>query len=305
MSQVLLAGSISDGTVWMYHLPTSKCLQVFVGHECNGESGGVTRGSFTPDGKFALTVGMDGTMRLWAPRTGMCKHVFRLTEEESGDGDVSGLICLALGGGVDSQLAIAGGDNGKAYVVHLQAKKVVAVLRHFDPLQVTNSMTKAGSDDNYDDDEEVMMVEIEAVGFAPKGLNPNWVATGGSDGILKIWDLAMDAQCRQSCTAKDGNGATIQTGGVTRLCWHPTLPVIFASYTDGAVRLWDAKNGNLVHTLTCGKHNNQINDFSIEILGEKENQPANTIVISAHDDGAAKVFRLDSTDILSKMHQEP
>ena len=60
MQKVLLAGSISDATVWMYHLPTKKCLQVFVGHECHEEGDGVTAGTFTPDGKFALSIGMDG-----------------------------------------------------------------------------------------------------------------------------------------------------------------------------------------------------------------------------------------------------
>merc|ERR1712183_146306 len=29
---VLLAGS-GDGTVWMFHIPLNRCLQVFVGHE--------------------------------------------------------------------------------------------------------------------------------------------------------------------------------------------------------------------------------------------------------------------------------
>merc|ERR1719491_72467 len=89
---VLLAGSIADATVWMYHLPTSKCLQVFVGHECNSEGGGVTTGSFTPDGKFAVTAGMDGTLRLWAPRTGLCKHVFKLavTNDDAGAGNSNG-----------------------------------------------------------------------------------------------------------------------------------------------------------------------------------------------------------------------
>ena len=72
---VLLAGSIADGTIWMYHTPSNTCLQVFVGHE-----GGVTGGTFTPDGKWVVSAGQDGTCRVWAPKTGMSKHVFRLME---------------------------------------------------------------------------------------------------------------------------------------------------------------------------------------------------------------------------------
>ena len=61
-----LAGSGEDCTVWMYHVPTQRCLQVFCGHES-----GVTAGGFTPDGKWALSASSDGTLRVWAPRTGM------------------------------------------------------------------------------------------------------------------------------------------------------------------------------------------------------------------------------------------
>ena len=70
---------VSDGTVWMYHAPTGRCMQVFVGHE-----GGATAGCFTPDGRWVVTTGMDGTCRVWAPKTGAGRHVFRLVAEGGG-----------------------------------------------------------------------------------------------------------------------------------------------------------------------------------------------------------------------------
>ena len=278
----------------MYHLPSSKCLQVFVGHECNGDGGGVTGGSFTPDGKFALTIGMDGTMRIWAPRTGMCRHVFKLTDDGDGMGP-AGLTCLAVDGGTDGQLAIAGGENGNAYVVHLQGKKLVGTLRHFDTVASSNANANA-------DDAKMTMSSVEAVGFASKVVNSNWVATGGSDGILKIWDLTTEGQCRQSCAIKDESGSSSSTGGVTNIFWHPTQPIIFVSYTDGAVRLWDARTGNLIHTLTGGKQDNQINDISVEVFGTDQG-PGNAIVITANDDGNAKIFNVDVASIMIQAQQ--
>jgi ribosome assembly protein SQT1 len=274
----------------MYHLPSSKCLQVFVGHECTGEGSGVTGGLFTPDGKFALTIGMDGTMRIWAPRTGMCRHVFKLTDDGDEMGP-AGLTCLAVDGGTDGQLAIAGGENGNAYVVHLQGKKLVGTLRHFDTVASTNV-----------DDAQMTITSVEAVGFASKVVNSNWVATGGSDGILKIWDLTTEGQCRQSCSVKGENGNASSTGGVTNIFWHPTQPIIFASYTDGAVRLWDVRNGNLIHTLTGGKQDNQINDISIEVFGTDQG-PGNAIVITANDDGNAKIFNVDVAAVMIQSQQ--
>ena len=49
-----------------------KCIQVFVGHD-----GAVTNGGFTKDGKFVYTGGEDGTVRIWAPKSGKCKHLFK------------------------------------------------------------------------------------------------------------------------------------------------------------------------------------------------------------------------------------
>ena len=116
----------------------------------------MTGGSFTPDGKFALTIGMDGTMRFWAPRTEMCRHVIKLYEDGGKMEGPAGLTCLAVDGGADGQLAIAGGEDGTAHVVHLQGKKVVAKLRHFDQVP-TNSNTAGNVDD-----EGVFLTSVEA-----------------------------------------------------------------------------------------------------------------------------------------------
>ena len=228
----------------------------------------------------------------------MCRHVFKLTDDDDEMGP-AGLTCLAVDGGADGQLAIAGGENGNAYVVHLQGKKLVGILRHFD--SIASSAKANANADAKADSEQMTITSVEAVGFASKTVNPNWVATGGSDGVLKIWDLTTEGQCRQSCSVKDESGS-ISTGGVTKIFWHPTQPIIFASYTDGAVRLWDARTGNVVHTLTGGKQDIQINDIAVEVFGTDQG-PGNAIVITANDDGTAKVFKVDVAAVLSQSQQ--
>jgi WD40 repeat protein len=101
---------------------------------------------------------------------------------------------------------------------------------------------------------------------------------------------------------KGENGNASSTGGVTNIFWHPTQPIIFASYTDGAVRLWDVRNGNLIHTLTGGKQDNQINDISIEVFGTDQG-PGNAIVITANDDGNAKIFNVDVAAVMIQSQQ--
>lgn len=265
---VLLAGSVADGTIWMYHIPTSKCLQVFVGHES-----GVTAGSFTPDGRWAVSASSDGTVRVWAPRTGVSKHVFRL-------GD-AGLTSMAVSGGSDSQLVIVGAEDGMAHVCHIGTKKVVASLRHYEP----------PSNINDEDEEMELPMSVEAVGFASSAVNPNWCATGGVDGVLKIWDLSKDGQCRQVCRHE----AASSVGGITRLRWHPTLPLVFTSCSDGAIRLWDARNGTLLQTLTG--HSDMINDMDI-IFIDPQHAGGTAVIVSGSDDKTARIYEIDIDVVL-------
>ena len=82
--------------MWMWLAHNGQCVQVFAGHE-----GGVACGVFTKDGKNVCTGGEDGTVRVWAPKTGVCKHVF---EGHFGhEGPVT-----ALESSVDGDMVISG-----------------------------------------------------------------------------------------------------------------------------------------------------------------------------------------------------
>ncbi len=324
---VLLAGSISDGTIWMYHIPSKSCLQVFVGH-----TGGVTCGTFTPDGKWVVSVGQDGTCRVWAPKTGVSKHVFRLmgiAHEQEGEGGSggggAGLTCLAVGGGPDGQLAICGGEDGNAYVVHISGKKLVAKLPHFEESSSSNNINRRVNakdttmdDDNDEEEEDDDRMEeeegearsIEAVGFCPANIagTAHWCATGGVDGILKIWNTNVGggsgAQLRQRCVRTVNNNDTSATvtgvgvvgaAGITKLAWHSTLPLVICSYTDGVIGIWDVRLGKLITMLTG--HEDMINDMSVSFADaalENSNDDRTSssvmMVVTGSDDKMVKLF---------------
>jgi len=293
---VLLAGSIADGTIWMYHTPTKSCLQVFVGHD----KGGVTSGAFTPDGKSVVSVGQDGTCRVWAPKKGVCKHVFRLMDGGGGggndDGPGAGLTCLAVGGGTDGQLALCGGEDGNAYVVHISGKKLVATLPHFDDTTPNSAPNNNGgmNEDDEEMEEEGEARSIEAVGFCSANIpgTAHWCATGGVDGILKIWNMNVatggsSAQLRQRCVRPDYNSE--EQGGVmaiTKLVWHTSQPLVICSYTDGVICVWDVRVGNLVSSLTG--HEDMINDMSVNFVNGGNNPVA--VIVTGSDDKMVKMF---------------
>lgn len=301
---VLLSGSIADGTIWMYHTPSKSCLQVFVGHE-----GGVTAGTFTPDGKVVVSCGQDGTVRIWAPKKGVCKHVFRLMDgatapggaaaggEDGGEGGGGGgLTCLAVGGGQDGQLAICGGEDGNAYVIHVSGKKVVATLTHYEESAATATATAAsqgGGDDGMDEDNDEDFVgearSVEAVGFCPGNIpgTAHWCATGGVDGTLKIWNMNVGgvggAQLRQKCT-RNNDQDNNNKAGITRLRWHNSLPLVIVSYTDGVIGIWDARVGTMIGSLTG--HTDMINDMDVSFVDGS----AAAVIVTGSDDKSVKIF---------------
>jgi len=205
---------------------------------------------------------------------------------------------------------------------------VVATLHHFDATSTsttTNTTTNTNNDgmdvdvDNDNNEQnEIIITSVEALGFAPKQVNPNWVASGGSDGTLKVWDLTHGVgQCRQICRVAgpssesndndndDPNPSFVSTGGITHLTWHPTHPIIFVSYADGVVRLWDARDGTIVHSLTGGgggtsaSTDNQINDFATTFRGvDTTNSGGMADVVTANDDGTVKVYQVDVQAVL-------
>ena len=331
---VLLAGSVSDGTVWMYHVPSTgnvgRCMQVFVGHE-----GGSTCGTFTPDGRWVITIGTDGTCRIWAPKTGASRHVFRLVErngDEDGGGGGGGLTCLAVGGGQDGQLAACGGEDGCAYLVHVSGKRVLARLTHHEA-GTSSVATPRNNNDMHDDDdddaggvgggEEEEARSVEAIGFCPSDVvgTSNWLATGGVDGVLKIWNTNVGggggAQMRHRCVRPcvrprgvdegdddddDDVGVAMTMAGITRLRWHASVPLVLCSYTDGVVCAWDARSGTLVRTLAG--HGDMINDMSVTFVGGVDGGVGGgkgvatgamtTVVVTGSDDRTVKVFEFQS-----------
>ncbi|CAM9788503.1 unnamed protein product [Discosporangium mesarthrocarpum] len=246
---VLLAGS-QDGTVWMWQAATGTCMQVFAGHERK-----VTCGAFNSTGKTIFTGSEDASVRVWAPRTGECRHVF------TGHGFHEGPITCITSHPDPEQayLILSGSEDGTARLTHVQTKRVLGTLVHCLP--------ETGS--------------VECVGFC---FTHPWVATGGTDGSLKVWD-SVSGHCRQTCT---------HPGPVTKLRWHPSSPVVLTSCADGNVRIWDARTGVCLSTLTG--HSDMILDFNIAAVHSQGTASgagagaAHMVLVTASDDCTAKNF---------------
>ena len=284
---VILAGS-TDGTVWMYHITTTtttapQCLQVLVGHAAS-----VTAGAFVGTNSIA-TASADGTVRLWAPKTGLVKHVFRLSDGTN-DTNVAGLTCLQPR--TADKLILVGSEDGCAYICHAgPTKKVLHRLEH-----TAAPQQNPGMDDD-DTSDAGTAVSVEAVGWCP--VEHPWCATAGVDGVLKIWDVTT-GQCRHVCRvvpSNTGDTSDDDDEGITRLVWYKVW-VITAS-TMGTIRIWDTRSGELVQTLTSGNCS-VVNDLQVCLIGNNEAGPEQLQIVTGSDDHVVRVFLVDQHDLSSR-----
>ena len=112
---------------------------------------------------------------------------------------------------------------------------------------------------------------MEAVGFCEAY---SWVATGGSDGMLRIWELDTMA-CRHAIKHDEG---------IVKLVWHPSTPVVFTCTAGGTTSAYDARSGECLHAFTGPR--GSIFDMA---LGRDD---AGDFILSACDDGGVYVFRM-------------
>lgn len=126
-------------------------------------------------------------------------------------------------------------------------------------------------------------LSVECVGFSSKELK--WVASGGMDNNLKIWDI-VSGTCRVTCPHK---------GGVVALLWHSSYPSVTTTSLDYNVRIWDARSGSLLVQLTG--HVNNVT--SLDMMCCDEQQGGVDIISTVSDDNTAKIFHIDTKSLLS------
>ena len=148
---VLLAGS-SDGTAWMWSTPpaaspAATCMQVFAGH-----AGGVSAGLFTRDGKLVVTAGEDGSVRVWAPKTGACSKVYQL-----GEAPVTSLATSPS----DAAIVAAATMEGVARIINLASQRIVMSVDHNDREEQEGSVVEARGGGGVSGEEEEDSTSVE------------------------------------------------------------------------------------------------------------------------------------------------
>lgn len=244
---VLLAGT-ADGSVWMWKVPGGDC-KTFQGPGCRAACG-----TILPDGKRAVVGYEDGAVRFWDLKQGNPIHVLK-----GNDGHQGALTCMASN--KDGSLVLTGSVDGCAKLINTTTGKVVGVF------SIEDSKAAGSKADEEDSN------SVESVGFCK--VLP-LIAVAYLDGTLAIYDMSTQ-HLRHRCQHK---------AGIVQLQWEEGSSVVATCSLDGAVRLWDARSGNLV---------SEYRGHSAEILDFTLNREA-SLAVTASGDHQAKVFCLQKPD---------
>ncbi|KXS18604.1 WD40 repeat-like protein [Gonapodya prolifera JEL478] len=123
------------------------------------------------------------------------------------------VFCVALSP-TDQTLAVSGGEDDKAYVWRTNTGQP--------------SFELSGHTDS-----------VIAAAFSNDG---KYVATGGMDGLVKVWSTS-DGKLVQNLQGPSE---------VTWNQWHPRGPVILAGTSDGSLWMWNAPTGSCMSVFTGG-----------------------------------------------------
>lgn len=221
----------------------------------NGHEAGVSALSFSPDGQWLVSAGLDGLALLWrvaaiesaqasarleghaaalsaaafspdgrAIATGSYDRSVRLWSEKTARprrilllSDV-GVTCLAYS--PDGRWLAVGGDDGQIRILKSRSLRQRYALRQPEPVR-SLALSKGG-----------------------------WVAGGGDDGRIFLWNLRRPRRQRRQALALQAHGDV-----VVALTFSPDGATLASGGWDGRVRLWSADGKALLTLPTLGAVN--------------------------------------------------
>ncbi|MGH0114446.1 UNVERIFIED_CONTAM: hypothetical protein FKN15_017746 [Acipenser sinensis] len=271
--------------------------------ECTGHKDSVTSASFSHDSALVATGDMSGLIKVWKVETKQEVWSFEVGDLEwmewhpcahvllagTADGNVwmwkipsgecktfQGPGCQATTGKIlpDGKRAVVGYEDGIIRLWDLKQGNTSHVLKgEKKGGQVVGVFSTEGRKPKVLMEEESETNSVESVGFC--NVLP-LVAVAYLDGTLAIYDLSTQS-LRHKCPHE---------AGIVHLQWEDSSPLLYTCSLDGAVRIWDARSGQMV---------TQYRGHTAEILDFTLNREA-SMAVTASGDHKAKVFCLQRPD---------
>ncbi|GLG92368.1 Protein will die slowly [Gryllus bimaculatus] len=219
-------------------LKRSWRLQDFVAHSSNVNCVALGHKS----GRVLVTGGDDKKVNLWA--VGKVNCIMSLS------GHTTPVECVQFG--YTEEFLCAGSQAGALKIWDLEAAKIVRTLtghkgsiRCIDFHPYGDFLTSGSLDTAVKVDVEYLKgsnvdfshkMAVNSVKFSPDG---QWIASGGEEGLIKLWDLRAGRLLKEFSE---------HTGAVTTVKFHPNEFLLASASADRSVNFWDLENFSLVST---------------------------------------------------------
>jgi WD40 repeat protein/DNA-binding SARP family transcriptional activator len=234
----------ADGNAKVWNVMTGEQLLTLQGHTAS-----VNAGVFNSNGNYVATTSSDGTVRVWDANSG--DELLKLNL-------ISPASIAFHPNGYQLVIAIDLESNGAIEIWDVTSGENVLTLNGHNRGTVAVAFSKdgaylisAGRDAkirmwNVVDGKELVTLD-ESIPIYSLALQPDGkqIATGGIDGIVRIWDLESEILLFEL------NG---HTDIVSSIVYSPDSKYLATSSIDGSTKVWDVSNEGMAEYLTLARH---------------------------------------------------
>lgn len=243
--------------------------------QLEGHPGGTTAVAFTVDGRWIVTAGADGTLKVWDAANGSAQRSVDL-----GASKVTALDVLG-------QRALTGHEDGSVQLWDLALGERIGQFRRNQAsvwsvafMGEPTRFLAAGHDwsvsvwDTRNPNAPVTAIEahesaVQAADYTPVG----YLASGGADRLVKLWDAVSGDAIRTYRGHRDF---------VSAVAFSPDGTVLASASRDGHVKLWSTASRRLLRTLTR----------QADQVGALAFSPAGDLLAAASADGKVRVWNV-------------
>ena len=199
---IISAGA--DKTVRLWNVESGQEIRQFRGHTAI-----VSSVSITPNDEFILSTSGDNTARIWTIGTDIEPRIYRNPNATT---DYTNRVLMAKQTANGDQLVVANA-NGTIQVWDVATKKIIHELN--------DSLIKSA---------DIAISPDESMALT----------AGGSDGIVRLWDIESGEQVQQF----NGHSETVWAVAFSANGEH-----IMTGSSDSAARIWATQSGDILHEL--------------------------------------------------------